>query len=103
MGAGLPDFVTINLRDLAAFAEGEEVTLESLKEKNIIKVSGRDDRLPLKVLGTGDISTKLVIKAAAFSESAKSKIEAAGGEAVTVIHKTKWTRAAYEAAKEASK
>jgi large subunit ribosomal protein L15 len=98
MGAGLPDFVTINLRDLTVFAAGEEVTLESLQEKNIIKVSGRDSRLPLKVLGTGEIATALTVKAAAFSESAKSKIEAAGGQAVEVHEKTKWTRKAHEAA-----
>jgi len=103
MGAGLPDFVTVNLRDLDVFAEGEEVTLDSLQEKNVIKVNGRERRLPLKVLGTGELKTKLTIKAAAFSESAKEKILAAGGEPVVEITKTKWTREAYEAAVAASK
>lgn len=97
MGAGLPDYVTVNLRDLKSFAEGEEVSLDILKEKGLLNLSGRDARLPLKVLGTGEVSVPLKVHAAAFSESAKSKIEAAGGTAVEVIHKVKWTREAHEA------
>lgn len=46
-----------------------------------------------QVLGTGELSKKLVIKAAAFSESAKQKIEAAGGTAEELPQKPKWTRA----------
>jgi large subunit ribosomal protein L15 len=98
MGAGLPDYVTVNLRDLKLFAEGEEVTLESLQEKRILNLSGRETKLPLKVLGTGELSTPLTIHAAAFSDSAKEKIEAAGGKAVEVAVKAKWTRKAHEAA-----
>jgi large subunit ribosomal protein L15 len=37
------------------------------------------DNGPLKVLGDGDLSVKLTVKAAAFTQGAKSKIEAAGG------------------------
>ena len=102
MGAGVPDYVTVNLRDLKSFSEGEEVSLQSLQEKGLLNLSGRDARLPLKVLGTGELSLPLTIHAAAFSESAKSKIEAAGGKAVEVKHRTKWTRAAHEAKKEAA-
>jgi len=98
MGAGLPDFVTVNLRDLKVFAEGEEVSLVSLQEKRVLNLSGRSSRLPLKVLGTGELSTPLTIHAAAFSESAKSKIEAAGGTVVEVPQTAKWTRVAHEAA-----
>ncbi|EFN56964.1 hypothetical protein CHLNCDRAFT_143546 [Chlorella variabilis] len=97
MGAGLPDFVVVNLAQLDKFAEGEEVTLESLEEKRIVNLSGRESRLPLKVLGTGELTQKLVIKAAAFSESAKQKIEAAGGQAVELPQKVTWTRKAHEA------
>lgn len=97
MGAGLPDYVTVNLRDLKAFAEGEEVSLESLKEKRILNLSGRDERLPLKVLGTGELNAPLKVHAASFSASAKAKIEAAGGQAVEVPQREKWTRAAAEA------
>lgn len=51
MHAGLPKYVPVNLRDIevAGFKEGEEVTLESLKEKGIINPSGRERKLPLKV------------------------------------------------------
>lgn len=49
MGAGLPDYVVVNLDDLEKhFAAGEAVTLEAVKEK-IMSVSGRESRLPLKV------------------------------------------------------
>jgi large subunit ribosomal protein L15 len=102
MGAGLPDYVTVNLRDLKAFAEGEEVSLESLQQKGLLNLSGRDSRLPLKVLGTGELAAPLTVHAAAFSESAKAKIEAAGGKAVEVPQREKWTRAAHAAKASAS-
>lgn len=52
MGAGLPDFVVVNLAQLSQkFAEGEEVSLESLEEKRVVNLSGREARLPLKVRG----------------------------------------------------
>ena len=50
MGAGLPKFVTVNLRQLEAkFKEGDEVSLESVLEKKLFKATGRDSKLPLKV------------------------------------------------------
>lgn len=51
MHKGLPKYVHVNLRDIegAKFKEGEEVSLESLKEKGVINPSGRERRLPLKV------------------------------------------------------
>lgn len=51
----------------------------------------------MQVLGTGELTAPLVIKAAAFSASAKQKIEAAGGQAVELPQKPTWTRAAHEA------
>ena len=54
------------------------------------------------MLGTGDLTTKLTFKAAAFSASAKAKIEAAGGVAEELPQKPKWTRKAHEAAKAAA-
>ena len=50
----------------------------------------------LQVLGDGKLQLKLTIKAAAFSASAKEKIQAAGGEAVEVPQKAKWTRALHK-------
>ncbi|KAJ0037310.1 hypothetical protein Pint_21964 [Pistacia integerrima] len=52
MHAGLPKYVPVNLKDIeaAGFQEGDEVSLESLKKKGLINPSGRERRLPLKVL-----------------------------------------------------
>ena len=52
-----------------------------------------DNAAYLQVLGDGELTLKLTIKAAKFSGSAKEKIQAAGGEAVEVPQKEKWTRA----------
>lgn len=49
MPAGLPDFNVLNLYDVQEkFSEGEEVSLETLKQKRIFNLSGREARLPLK-------------------------------------------------------
>ncbi|KAK9824337.1 hypothetical protein WJX72_009534 [[Myrmecia] bisecta] len=96
MSAGLPKYVTINLGQLADFQAGEEVSLEALEAKRILNISGRETKLPLKVLGEGDLMAGLTIKAAKFSESAKEKIAAAGGQAVEVAPRPKWTRALHK-------
>lgn len=49
MPAGVPKYVTINVGQLAAFKEGEVVSLHSAQEKGLFKASGYDARLPLKV------------------------------------------------------
>jgi large subunit ribosomal protein L15 len=64
----------VNLSDLDRFDSGAEVTPESLREKGLAK---RKD--PVKILGKGDVSKKLTVRAHGFSASAKEKIEAAGG------------------------
>ncbi|MDP9189885.1 MAG: 50S ribosomal protein L15 [Actinomycetota bacterium] len=67
----------VNVGDLAGrFKAGEEVTPESLREKGLAT-----RRHPVKILGMGEISTKLTVRAHAFSASAKEKIEGAGGTA----------------------
>lgn len=67
---------TVNVGDLeAAFEAGEEVTPETLREKDLAKY--RYD--VLKVLGDGEISKSLKISAHRFSKTAKEKIEKAGG------------------------
>ncbi|MBE7386091.1 MAG: 50S ribosomal protein L15 [Leptolyngbya sp. SIO1E4] len=68
-------FTIINVRDLAALDANTEVTLASLIEVGIITT----DDGPLKVLGDGELSVALTVKAAAFTKSAREKIEAAGG------------------------
>ncbi|XP_031114508.1 50S ribosomal protein L15, chloroplastic [Ipomoea triloba] len=94
MHAGLPKYVPVNLKDIeaAGFGEGEEVSLESLKEKGIINPSGRERRLPLKILGDGELSVKLSLKARAFSAAAKEKLEAAGCSLTVLPGRKKWVK-----------
>ncbi|XP_042486130.1 50S ribosomal protein L15, chloroplastic [Macadamia integrifolia] len=94
MHAGLPKFVPVNLKDIeaAGFQEGDEVSLESLKKKGIINPSGRERRLPLKILGEGELSVKLNIKARALSESAKEKLQAAGCSLTILPGRKKWVK-----------
>jgi len=82
------EFHIVNVKALeAATSVGDEVTVESLAAAGVI----RDARLPLKVLGEGDLTKKLNVTAAKFSASAKSKIEAVGGTA-TELPDVKWGR-----------
>ena len=70
----------VNVGDLdQRFKSGAEVTPESLREAGLAK-----RKLPVKVLGRGDVSKKLTVRAHAFSGSAKEKIEAAGGSCETI-------------------
>jgi large subunit ribosomal protein L15 len=69
------NYTIINVGRLAALPANTEVTLESLMDVGI--VTHNDG--PLKILGDGDITIPLTVKAAAFSASARAKIEAAKG------------------------
>ena len=81
-------FHIVNVKDLDATAQnGDEITIESLAAAGLV----RDAKLPLKVLGEGEISKKVTVSAAKFSASAKAKIEAAGGKAVEIVT-VKWSR-----------
>jgi large subunit ribosomal protein L15 len=67
----------VNVADLEArFDAGSEVTPETLRTAGLAK-----RRDPVKILGRGELSTKLTVRAHAFSASAKEKIEKAGGSA----------------------
>ncbi len=68
-------YTAINVYDLTVFEEGTEITAEFLKEIGFIKKINDG----LKILGDGELNTKLTVKAAKFTESAKEKILAAGG------------------------
>ena len=70
----------VNLGAFEAFEDGAVVDAAALEEKGII----RDCKYGLKVLSNGTLTKKLTVKAAAFSESAKAKIEEAGGKAEVV-------------------
>ena len=69
------NIVGINVTALERFDNDTVVTVETLLEAGVIK----NPRDGVKILGNGEITKKLTVKVDAFSEGAKSKIEAAGG------------------------
>ena len=71
------NIVAINLSELERFEAGATVDVAALIEAGVIK----NPRDGVKILGNGELTKKLDVKANAFSESAKAKIEAAGGSA----------------------
>ena len=71
------EIVGINVCALESFDNGSVVTVDALIEKGIVK----NPRDGVKILGNGEFTKKLNVKADAFSESAKEKIEALGGTA----------------------
>ena len=73
-------YAIVNVEALNAFDNGAVVGTEELLAKKIIRKA--EDGL--RVLGNGELSKKLTVKANAFSESAKAKIEAAGGKVEVV-------------------
>ena len=70
----------INVSVLERFDNDTEVTIELLMETGVIK-SPKDG---VKILGNGELTKKLTVKANAFSEGAKAKIEALGGKAEVI-------------------
>ncbi len=94
MSAGVPKYVVVNLKQLnEKFADGEEVTVQTVQDKGLFKLTGRESRLPLKVLGDGDLTVKVKVSAVSFSGSAAEKIQAAGGTVNQLPGKVKWTKA----------
>ncbi|NLL82734.1 MAG: 50S ribosomal protein L15 [Lentisphaerae bacterium] len=67
----------INVAVLNRFDEGSEVTPVDLLQAGLIRINGGG----VKILGNGNLEKKLTVRADAFSESARAKIEAAGGTA----------------------
>ena len=72
--------VAINVSALNKFEDGAEVDTQALINAGIVK----KEYDGIKILGNGEISKKLTVKVAAYSESATQKIEAAGGKAEVV-------------------
>ena len=68
-------YTTINVGKLASLSENTEVTLASLMDAGLVTA----DDGPLKILGDGELTVPLTVKAAAFTTGARNKIEAAGG------------------------
>ena len=69
------EIVAINISELERFRSGSTVTIEKMMEVGLIK----NPRDGVKILGNGEFTKKLNVKANAFSASAKDKIEALGG------------------------
>ena len=74
------EYATINVSDLEKFEDGAVVTPELLKEMGILK----KQLAGVKVLGNGELTKKLTVKAHKFSGSAVQKIEAIGGKAEVI-------------------
>ena len=75
------EIVAVNVADLnARFEDGAVVDVESLISAGLLKNSFDG----VKILGNGELTKKLTVKANAFSESAKQKIEVAGGNAEVI-------------------
>ena len=71
------EYVAINVDVLNRFEDGAVVDAEAISKAGIVK----NTRDGIKILGRGELNRKLTVVAVAFSESAKEKIEAAGGKA----------------------
>lgn len=72
------DYTEVNVSQLGVFPAGAEVDAQTLKASGVISRIGRDG---LKVLGDGELSVSLTVRASRFTGSARAKIEAAGGTA----------------------
>ena len=70
------DYAIVNVEDLNRFEDGAIVDLDALLAAKIV----RKPMDGVKVLGNGELTKKLTVKAAVFSATAKEKIEAAGGK-----------------------
>ena len=77
------NFSVINLSKLSEFKDNEVVNLDSLVKKNVLF----KPKFPLKILGNGEVNSKLKVQAHAFTKSAIEKIEAAGGSCEIINNK----------------
>ena len=69
------EYTPVNVGALQAFEDGAAVGMADMLEKGFV----RNTKLPVKILGDGEFTRKLTVRAAAFSAAARKKIEAAGG------------------------
>jgi len=70
------EYAIVNIEELNSFAAGTEVTPEVLLEQGIVK----NPLAGIKILGNGEVTVSLTVKANKFSQSAVEKIQAAGGK-----------------------
>ena len=69
------NYTVINVAKLSELKAGSTVNIDTLVKDGLVT----NPKAPLKVLGNGELSVKLTVQAAAFTASARQKIEAAGG------------------------
>ena len=74
------EYAEVNVERLEAFEDGAVVNAQALLDARII----RKELDGVKILGSGELTKKLTVKAAKFSASAKEKIEAVGGKAEVI-------------------
>ena len=74
------EYAAVNVERLEVFSDGDVVTVDELLAKKII----RKPMDGVKIMGNGELTKKLTVKAAKFTASAKEKIEAVGGKAEVV-------------------
>jgi len=77
------EYLILNLNALVGFADGEKVDRESLINRGLIK----NKRKPIKILGQGEVSKKLLIEVDRVSAGAQRKIVDSGGEIIPVVRK----------------
>ncbi len=74
------EYAVVNLSDLEKIAGPDPVTPETLMQSGLI----RDMKAGVKILGMGELKSKLTVRAHKFSKSALDKIQAAGGKAEVI-------------------
>lgn len=74
------EFSPVNVERLNAFEQGTVVDPVALASRGLV----RKRRAPVKILGRGELTVRLTVRAHAFSASARSKIEQAGGQAEVI-------------------
>jgi large subunit ribosomal protein L15 len=74
------DYTVVNVGALGVFESGTTIDLDAVLDHGLASLNTR----LLKILGNGELTAKLTVRAQKFSKSAREKIEAAGGQAVTL-------------------